>query len=279
MHYKIDMGLSRKQTRSAPTAAVSRYFAGSICSRGSDVPRPESRTDPTPFMFYLIRRQTRIAMLYEPDLRSPSRLAPQSRPMTHKTQGTRSYCGLPLLLLLPILLFLVLSSCREPQPSDRSGRPPQQQTLSSGVKARGGVSRIKLKSVIDLTPEELDVANAMCQSVLQDYLGDQIVAWYKTTYHYLPTSDDESAFDVNSMMPLAKPVTIISAMSPGPVLYFHPNLKTALKDELASLEASYDGWSLRIAKSLVLIDSGGGGGALGGSYDKITIIPYEVAIF
>lgn len=69
------------------------------------------------------------------------------------------------------------------------------------------------------------------------------------------------------------------------VLYVRSHLnrtkkhKKELKNEVDRLEAPYHRKRYHIVKSLVLVEPGGGGGMMGMSYDKMTIVPYKVAIY
>jgi len=134
---------------------------------------------------------------------------------------------------------------------------------------------LDIKDITELTPEELKVANGICQKALQEHLGRSVIAWYQTTYHYLPTSDEE--LFTESRQKLRVPVTLVSAS----VLttYDFPETQRKLKEIVSNLEAYHEGRHFRVYKSLVVMNPGGGGGTIGMSYDLITIVPSKVAIF
>ena len=155
--------------------------------------------------------------------------------------------------------------------SERSRSVGAQETLQS-------YSGQKVKEITELTSEELEVASGICQKVLKAYFGDRAIAWYSSTYHYLPTSDDDIVLDFSKMKKLTEPITVISVTGVA-LSYRFDEIKRELKREVDKLEASYHGKRYHIVRSLVLIEPGGGGGALGTSYDKVTIIPYTVAIY
>lgn len=138
-------------------------------------------------------------------------------------------------------------------------------------------SKQKVKEITELTPAELEVINEICQKALKEYLGDQPIAWYTKTLHYLPTSDDDMYPDLSQMKKLEEPVTAISAAG-FPPSYKFDEIKRDLKGKVHNLEASYSGKTYRIVKSLVQFEPGGGGGSIGATYDMLTIIPCTVAI-
>jgi hypothetical protein len=132
-----------------------------------------------------------------------------------------------------------------------------------------------IKEITELSSEEIEVANGICQKALQEHFGKSVIAWYQTTYHYLPTSDEE--LFPESRQELHVPLTLISAS----VFTAHdfPDTQRKLKEIVGSLEAYHDGRRFRVYKSLVVMNPGGGGGSIGMSYDLITIIPYRLIIF
>lgn len=132
-----------------------------------------------------------------------------------------------------------------------------------------------IKEITELTSEELEVANGICQKALQEHFGKSVIAWYQTTYHYLPTSDEK--LFTEGRQELQVPVTLISAS----VLtaYDFPETQRKLKEIVGSLEAYHEGRHFRVYKSLVVMNPGGGGGSIGASYDLITIVPARVVIF
>lgn len=135
-----------------------------------------------------------------------------------------------------------------------------------------------IKEISDLSSEELDVANGICQKVLKDYFGDSAIAWYNTTYNYLPTSDEDIVPDLSTMKKLITPVKVVSVIGVA-IAYRFDKVKRELKQRIVQLEASHHGKRYHIVKSLVLVEPGGGGGTMGMSYDKVTIIPYVVTIY
>jgi YARHG domain-containing protein len=132
-----------------------------------------------------------------------------------------------------------------------------------------------VKTITELTAEELDVANGICQKALKDYFGKSVIAWYQTTYHYLPISDEDLVSAEGKKLQV--PITLVSASVP--TAYDFPEIKRRLKEEVASLEASHGGRRYRIYKSVVNVNPGGGGGSMGMSYDMVTLIPYSVIIY
>jgi len=135
----------------------------------------------------------------------------------------------------------------------------------------------QVKEITELTPEELEVVNSICQKALKDYFGDQIVAWYRTIYNYLPASDEDAIADFSKMKKLMNPIAVVSVTGIG-LSYQFDKIKRELKGEVAKLEASYYGKSFRVSKSFVMVEPGGGGGSIHMSYDKVTIIPCKVTI-
>lgn len=133
-----------------------------------------------------------------------------------------------------------------------------------------------LKEITKLDSDEMAAANAICQKALEEYFGDQIMAWYKTTYNYLPTSDKDFFQSPSKMKELITPITVLSVT--GMITYDIDKIKRELKEKVYSLGVSFNGKELRIVKSLVLIEPGGGGGSFGMASDKVTIIPSVVAI-
>ena len=136
-------------------------------------------------------------------------------------------------------------------------------------------SSVGIKEITELTSEELEVANGICQKAMQEHFGKSVVAWYQTTYHYLPTSD-ESLFP-ESRQKLQVPITLVSAS----IIMAHdfPDTQRKLKEIVGSLEAYHDGRRFRVYESLVVMNPGAGGGSIGMSYDLITIVPSKVVIY
>lgn len=153
-----------------------------------------------------------------------------------------------------------------PESSSREETPP--------VSEEAPPERVKV--ITELTPEELNIANSICQKALKEHFANSVNAWVKTTYHYLPTSDDEIG-DTRGKK-LRVPISLVSVSVT--TVYDFPNMKRRLKEEVARLEASYGGRKYRIYKTLVHLSSGGGvGGSIGMSSDMVTIIPYSVLIY
>lgn len=134
----------------------------------------------------------------------------------------------------------------------------------------------RLKDITELTSDEIEAANAICRKTLENYFKSQIIAWYKTTYNYLPTSDKDFVQSPSEMKKLKTPITVLSVS--GMITYDIEKIKSELKEKVTNFGVSFDGKELRIVKSLVLIEPGGGGGSFGMSSDKVTIIPSIVAI-
>jgi hypothetical protein len=134
------------------------------------------------------------------------------------------------------------------------------------------------KDITELNPEELEIANEICRKAMKDFFGDHAMAWYKTTYHYLPTTDDDIRLDFAKMKKLARPITVFSVTGVAFDFRFE-EMKNKLKERVAKLEVSSAGKRYRIVKSLVVLEPGGGGGSMHMSFDKITLIPYLVEIY
>jgi|GEM_PF-6986491 len=131
------------------------------------------------------------------------------------------------------------------------------------------------KTITELTAEELSVANGICQKALKDYFGGSVIAWYQTTFHYLPTSDEDMVPAEGTKLQV--PITLVSASVP--TAYDLPEIKRKLKEGVANLEAARGGRRYRIYKGLVHVNPGGGGGSIGMSYDMVTIIPYSIIVY
>lgn len=144
----------------------------------------------------------------------------------------------------------------------------------SKVESTGNTPR--LKEITELNSDELEAANAICRKALEEYFEGQIIAWYKTSYNYLPTSDKDFFQSPSEMKKLITPITVLSIT--GMITHDIDKLKRELKEKVSGLGVSFNGKELRIVKSLVLIEPGGGGGSFGMSSDKVTIIPSIVAI-
>jgi hypothetical protein len=191
-------------------------------------------------------------------------------------------------VLLACLATAAITACSGASPSANESKPSTEANqLSSETKSPPAWSTkterpsrldepsLDIKEITELTSEELEVANGICQKALQEHFGKSVIAWYQTTYHYLPTSDEE--LFPEGRQELQTPVTLVSAS----VFTAHdfPETQRTLKETVGSLEAYHDGRRFRIYKSLVVMNPGGGGGSIGMSYDLITIIPYRVIIF
>jgi hypothetical protein len=167
------------------------------------------------------------------------------------------------------------SSTEANLPSSERNSKPARSTQTEKPSRVLDEPSLGIKEITELTSEELEVANGICQKALQEHFGKTAIAWYQTTYHYLPTSDEE--LFPESRQDLQTPVTLVSVS----VFTAHdfPETQRKLKETVGSLEAYHGGRRFRIYKSLVVMNPGGGGGSIGMSYDLITIIPYRVIIF
>lgn len=194
----------------------------------------------------------------------------------------------PGVLLACLAIAVVTASCSGTSPSaNESNSSTDANLVSSDTTPKPARSTQKekpsrleepsldIKEITELTSEELEVANGICQKALQEHFGKSVIAWYQTTYHYLPTSDEEMFTE--SRQKLQVPVTLVSAS----VLtaYDFPETQRKLKEIVGSLEAYHEGRHFRVYNSLVVMNPGGGGGTIGMSYDLITIVPSKVVIF
>jgi hypothetical protein len=169
----------------------------------------------------------------------------------------------------------VKSSTEANQLSSETKPSPARSTQTRKPSRLSEEPTLGIKEITELTSEELEVANGICQKALQEHFGKTAIAWYQTTYHYLPTSDEE--LFPESRQELQTPVSLVSVS----VFTAHdfPDTQRKLKEIVGSLETYHGGRRFRIYKSLVVMNPGGGGGSIGMSYDLITIIPHRVIIF
>ena len=78
------------------------------------------------------------------------------------------------------------------------------------------------------------------------------------------------------MRKLNSPIDVISAA--GMIVVDITETKRALKEIVSTYSAPLSNRTLRVVDSLVIVEPGGGGGSIGMSYDKVTIIPDRISV-
>lgn len=135
------------------------------------------------------------------------------------------------------------------------------------------------KDITDLDSNEIKVVKSLCQQVLKMYFNKTnktIIAWNRTTYNFLPTSDNIGRGDIGTK--LDTPISFIGVIATD-LSYEAKKIQIELKQMVTSYGTKNDiGQKFRITKVLVLIDLGGAGGTMYSSNDVVTIFPLKVNI-
>jgi len=175
---------------------------------------------------------------------------------------------------------------------DQKGEHTEAQRCYAGVvKANPAYSDEHLRKIEELTPKELEAANAICRKALKDYFGEgNIYQWARNECDQAIVTADHDVPELAGIK-LARSIDIFSVLVPELRIlsYSQPKftesgIRRGLSELVTKLEISGEGKHYRVVKGLVLIDpemiKPASPGTVGGlSYDGITLVPYRVAVF